>query len=161
MNVNVLSIMNRKTKEFYTFTYFDEKKYVLEIGMKILENPTAAITAAEEFEKIKNEMTKKAYFDYMEKVKKNTCLGIVEKLYVDGDKCVNIMIYDNIDEIFRKYSIAYNTKLNSAMKKEILNHYYKTVESILTSEILDQYRKENKNGHFKGHKQRRKQIRKF
>ena len=70
MNVNVLSIMNRKIKEFYTFTYFDEKKYVLEIGMKILENPTAAITAAEEFEKIKNEMTKKAYFDYMEKVKK-------------------------------------------------------------------------------------------
>ena len=44
-------------------SYFDEKKYVLEIGMKILENPTAAITAEaiKDKSKVKTPITKVNY----------------------------------------------------------------------------------------------------
>lgn len=138
MNINILSIMDRATKEIYTFTYFDDIEYVREMANLIYENNAlAAITTVREFARRKKEFYKKAYFNYMKKVREDKNLGIVDRLHTKSGAKIDVMIYDEPYELFEKYKTAWGIELDENMKKNILENFKSMVDTVITDEILN------------------------
>ncbi len=135
MEINVLSILNQKTDEIITFNYFDKLENIRKIAHQIYNCEEIEDTLIEQFIIKRKEIYMKAYYKYMEKVRQDINYGIVETLYTKENQKINIMIFDEPNDIIEKYEKVLSKKLDLKTKRMILNNFNIKVEQIITNQI--------------------------
>lgn len=135
MEINVLSILNQKTDEIITFKYFDKLENIRKIAHQIYNCEEIEDTLIEQFIIKRKEIYMKAYYKYMEKVRQDINYGIVETLYTKENQKINIMIFDEPNDIIEKYEKVLSKKLDLKTKRMILNNFNTKVEQIITNQI--------------------------
>lgn len=139
--METISIMSKNGKKL-TFNYFDSSEYVYK---KLCDkyDCSFAITVLNQFENMKKRIYNKAYLNYLEKVRKDNKLGIVEILMCNDGSRIYINIYDSEDTIFRKYEKMLSRHVNENEKKQILERYDSIVKSMIEENIFESMRKVN------------------
>lgn len=133
--METMSIMNRNGKKI-TFDYFDSLDYVYKKLCTVYDS-SIAISILKEFENMKKRIYNKAYLAYLEKVRMDSNLGIIETLLCSDGSKIYVNVFDSENTIFRKYEIFLLRKLNDNEKEEILNYFDSIVKRIVEESIFE------------------------